>query len=225
MLVPPSRDQSARVPGASNRVLLRRFLIRFAVLLIFANFLTVRAQESAPDDVLRVSTDLLLFPIRVRDRYGHSVPGLAERDLSLKDEDRATSGLYFSPGADRVALMFALDQSGSLRDIIWQQRDATLALFARFGDRSSIAVLSFSETPTLVVPFGRDSNAVQTGFKFTAGRNQRTAIFDAAAAGVKAFSELPLVRSERRIVILISDGLDNASTTKPNAVIEAAVAA
>jgi hypothetical protein len=33
---------------------------------------------------------------------------------------------------------------------------------------------------------------------------------------------LPRVRSERRIVVIISDGLDNASVTKPSEVIEAA---
>ena len=37
------------------------------------------------------------------------------------------------------------------------------------------------------------------------------------------FEDLPRVRSERRIVILISDGLDNASRTKPGAVIDAAL--
>ena len=37
------------------------------------------------------------------------------------------------------------------------------------------------------------------------------------------FDDLPRVRAERRIVILISDGLDNASRTKPGAVIDAAL--
>ena len=43
------------------------------------------------------------------------------------------------------------------------------------------------------------------------GSNRRTAIFDAAAKALTAFDQLPRVRSERHIVILISDGLDNAS--------------
>jgi hypothetical protein len=41
-------------------------------------------------------------------------------------------------------LLFALDQSGSLREVIAQQREAALALFSRFGERSSVAVLRFS---------------------------------------------------------------------------------
>jgi len=185
--------------------------------------LTVLAQQTVDEDeVVRVNTDLLLFPVRVRDKKGLPVPGLTEQDLLLKDQDQVTTGLYFSPGADRVALMFALDQSGSLRQIISQQQEAALALFSRFGERSSVAILRFSDTASLVAPFTKDLDAARSAFKFVAARNQQTAIFDAAATALKAFDELPRVRSERRIVILISDGLDTRSRTSADSVIDAA---
>lgn len=182
------------------------------------------AQESTKDDeVISVSTNLLLFPIRIRDKRGQAVQGLSESGLSLQDKDRVTSGLYFAPGADRVALVFALDQSGSLREIISQQREAALELFGRFGDRSSIAVLRFAEAPTVVAPFDRDPAKARSAFSFSVNRNRHTAIFDAAAKAVTMFDELPRVRSERRIVVLISDGLDNASTMKARSVVEVAL--
>ena len=40
---------------------------------------------------------------------------------------------------------------------------------------------------------------------------------------MKAFDDLPRVRAERRIVVLISDGLDNRSRTSPDSVINAAL--
>jgi hypothetical protein len=80
--------------------------------------------------VVRVNTDLLLFPVRIRDKKGQAVTGLSDQDLLLKDQDGVTTGVYFSPGADRVTLMFALDQSGSLRQVISQQQEAALALFS-----------------------------------------------------------------------------------------------
>jgi VWFA-related protein len=184
----------------------------------------VFAQETIDEDeVLRVNTELLLFPIRIRDKKGQPVPGLTENDLALKDQDKVTTGIYFQTGTDRVALLFALDQSGSLREIISQQRDAALALFSRFSDRSSVGVLRFSATSSLTTPFTRDVEAAQAGFRFSAGRDQRTAIFDAAAKAVEAFDSLPRVRAERRIVILVSDGLDNQSRTSPDSVINAAI--
>lgn len=182
----------------------------------------VNAQDS-DDDVVRVNTELLLFPIRIRDRKGLAVAGLTEHDLTLKDDDRVTTGVYFAPGADRVAMLFALDQSGSLQQVISQQRDAALALFSRFGDRSSVAVLRFAETASLVIPFTKDTEAARAAFRFSARPNKRTALFDAAAHSLKAFDDLPPVRAERRIIVLISDGLDNQSAISPASIINVAL--
>jgi Ca-activated chloride channel family protein len=204
--------------------MLRQIVLAFLLVCLHDNVSHALAQQvtTDEDDVIRVSTELLLFPIRIRDKRGQAVAGLTEQDLNLKDPDKAVSGLYFSPGADRVALMFALDQSGSLREIISQQQDAALGLFSRFGERSSVAVLRFSETSSLATPFTRDLTQAGAAFRFSAARNQQTAIFDAAADAVGAFSDLPRVRAERRIVVLISDGLDNRSRTSADSVIKAA---
>lgn len=184
----------------------------------------LQAQESRTDDeVVRVNTDLFVIPIRVKDKRGQAATPLTERDLLLKDEDHVTGGLVLYHGADRVTVVFALDQSGSLREIVSQQRDAALALAGRFGDESRVAVIRFAEKPSLVVPFGKDTSAARESFSFPARANQHTAIFDAAAAAVNVFDGLSQIRSERRIIVLISDGLDNASTIKAGAVIQAAM--
>jgi len=183
----------------------------------------VTAQETEEDDVVRVNTDLLLFPIRIRDKKGRAVAGLTEQDLTLRDDEKVTTGVYFAPGADRVAMLFALDQSGSLQQIINQQRDAALALFSRFSDRSSVAILRFAENAKLVVPFTKDTENARAGFRFRAAPNQRTALFDAAAHSLEAFDDLEPVRAERRIVVLISDGLDNQSAIRPDSIIDVAL--
>lgn len=204
--------------------LLRFVGILFLCALVLATLHPINssAQDQPNDDeVIRVNTELLLFPIRVRDKRSQPA-ALTERDLALKDEDHVTSGIYFSAGADRLALVFALDQSGSLREIISRQHDAALALFGRFGEKSRVAVIRFSERPSLVADFARDTEVAREAFIFPSARNQHTAIFDAADAAVNAFDKLPRVRTERHIVILISDGLDNASSTKFGSVISRA---
>lgn len=175
------------------------------------------------DEVVKVNTDLFVVPIRVRDKRGQATAILTEQDLLLKDADHVTAGLTLYHGADRVAVVFALDQSGSLRDIVAQQREAALALAGRFGDKSQVAVMRFAEKPSLVAPFASDTAAARDAFSFPARDNQHTAIFDAAVAAVKAFAGLPRVRSERRLVVLISDGLDNASRLNANSAIQAAL--
>src|SRR6185503_17186136 len=138
-----------------------RFLQRIgcvAVVLVALHPVDPQAQEptTGDDEVVKVNTDLLVYPIRVRDKR-RPASSLTERDLTINDDDHVTAGLYLYPGADRVALVFALDQSGSLREIISQQREAALGLFGRFGERSSVAAMRFAEQPELAVPFGRDT--------------------------------------------------------------------
>ena len=208
-----------RWPNPSNPFALTICSVAAFLLLLCAP-LPARAQE--PDEVLRVTTDLLLFPVRIRDRHGQAVNGLTTHELSVKDRDHVTSDLYLTQGVDRVALLFALDQSGSVRQTISQQRDAAVALFERFGDKSTVAVMRFAERPSITSAFGREQAATRAAFDVASMPNHRTAIFDAAKAAVDAFDQLPRVRSERHIVILISDGLDNASITRPEAVVEMA---
>lgn len=232
MLLPPARSRLLLL--LRNTVFVRaavRFLPWLVCLAAVSSAilpLEVHAQQPAQriasdDEVIKVSTDLLVYPIRVRDKRTPPKVTLTERDLTLRDDDQVTAGLYLYPGADRVALVFALDESGSLREIVSAQREAALSLFKRFGDRSQIAVIRFAVSPALVAPFGKDTATASDAFKFPARANQRTAIFDAAAAAVNAFDVLPRFRSERRIVVLISDGLDNASSLKANAVIKSAL--
>jgi Ca-activated chloride channel family protein len=97
-----------------------------------------------------------------------------------------------------------------------------VALFSRFQSDSRLAVLSFAQSPSLIVPFKRDVSEARAAFDQLKSSNQRTAIFEAAAASSRAFEDLPKDPAERRIVILISDGLDNISRIKPSSVIEEA---
>src|SRR5690349_11513599 len=220
-----------------RRHLVSRVALRIAVSLSFLRFLVCMVlfcaavvprvaaqatQQPEDEEVLRVSTNLIVFPARIRDKKGQRPNGLTINDIRVKDPDHATTSLYLAAGVDRVAMIFALDESGSLRDIINEQKDAALQLYQRFGSRSSIAVLHFAETPQIASGFARDSAEARSAFEVSARPNQHTAIFDAAAKAVEMFASLTRVRSERRIVILISDGLDNLSKTKPGAVIDAA---
>lgn len=228
MLLPAASSKSILLSFCATN--LRSFvafnsgLVCAVIALIILFPIHLQAQEPRTDDeVIKVNTDLFTVPIHVRDKRGQAATTLTERDLSLKDEEHVTAGLVLYHGADRVAFVFALDQSGSLHDIVLQQREAALALAGRFGGASMVAVIRFAEKPSLVVPFNKEIAAARDAFRFPAQANRHTAIFDAAAAAVDAFEGLTKIRFERHIVVLLSDGLDNASTIKVNSVIQSAV--
>jgi len=182
----------------------------------------VLAQKTDDDDVIRVTTDLSVYPIRVRRRDNHAPVTVTAESFQLKDTDAITTSFYFSGGAERVAIVFVLDESGSLSQILSQQRDAAVALFNRFGKSSRVAVVRFARHPEVVVPFGNDSAAARAAFDFVAHRNTPTAIFDAAARAVQLFESITRDPAERHIVILISDGLDNASRIRASDIINEA---
>ncbi len=210
----PQKQRGLRFPLRLSQTIALALLAAVCLLWIAS------AQE--PDEIVRVRTDLVTIPLIVTDSRARRIPDLKTDDFVLADDNRPTKIDYFASGTERVAMLFALDTSGSEREIINQQREAALALFSRFGHGSRVAVLQFANFVTLSVPFTTDPTAAQSSFKFEAKASNGTAIFDAAAAAVRSFDGSGGFSMERRIVILMSDGLDTISSTKYATVIDAA---
>jgi len=209
-------------PRSARRHLLLSLLAASLILLLNhgINAQTTAAPED--DEVLRVNTDLITVPVVVTDSRGKRFANLTLQDFQVRDGGRPVKIDYFSTGTERVALLFALDASGSAREHIARQTEAALAMFTRFGGNSRIAVLPFAEQAEFTLPFTTDINSARGAFQLSARRNQHTAIFDAASVAVRAFKIAGADARERRIVILSSDGLDTASRTSPNSVINEA---
>lgn len=198
-------------------------LITVIGLLLCASLVT--AQETQPDDVIRIRTDLVAVPVTVTDSRGRRISDLKQEDFVLTDDGRNTKIDYFASGAERIALVFVLDNSGSLREQLSRQRDAAIELFSRFGPGSSVAVIRFGQQARLIAAFTRDADEARAAFSVPVNLSAlsgRTAIFDAGAVAVQAYAPRGENSTERRIVILISDGLDTASSASAAQVVAAA---
>jgi Ca-activated chloride channel homolog len=182
----------------------------------------VKAQEPEPVDVISVRTDLVAVPLTVTDSRGRRIADLKQQDFVLTDDGRDARIDYFASGAEQIALAFVLDNSGSLREQLSRQRDAALGLFSRFGPASSVAVIRFGQQARLVAPFTRETNTALSAFSVPVNLSERTAIFDAAMTAIRAYAPRNENSPERRIAILISDGLDTASRANAQTVIAAA---
>jgi Ca-activated chloride channel family protein len=211
-------------PGMSSRYARARTLLStlFLVSLLLIFPANLFGQDDSDIEVVRVRTDLVTVPAYVTDEKGRRVKNLAATDFELRDDGSIARIEYFATGTEHVALIFALDASGSTREIIKQQRETALALFSRFGRGSEVAVIRFMEQAELAAPFSDKQENALPAFDLPAVRNRRTAIFDAALNAVRAFDTRPQNSIERRIIILISDGLDTVSSVRPRAVIEEA---
>jgi Ca-activated chloride channel family protein len=82
--------------------------------------------------------------------------------------------------------------------------------------------MRFAEASELTAPFSGASTGAIKAFELPALRNQRTAIFDAVEKSIRAFDTRRADVAERRIIILISDGLDTVSRARPRNVIDMA---
>lgn len=228
MILDSAAPDSYRLSNSPARSVLRSF--SFALVLLVVSSLFSSSQQRAfaqdgevlPDDVLRVRTDLITVPAFVTDAQGRRVSGLRQTDFSIRDNGRVVELSYFSAGTEHVALAFALDASGSIREVVAGQRDAALKLFSRFGRGSRVAVMHFGEKAELVVPFTTETDKAQPAFTAHLPTSRRTAIFDAAATILRAFAVGKSDPVERRILILISDGLDTASAARASTVIREA---
>src|SRR5215208_5179839 len=212
----PAGPARPRANGRRRRVLLAAALF---LPLLFSNS-KYFAQDPTPtpvedEEVVSVRTDLVVVPVFVTDGRGRRVSGLTQADFQVRDNGRSVETSYFAAGAESVALLFLLDASGSTRETITQQRETALALFSHFGARSHVAVMQFRERAELTQEFTRDLRAARKAFEIASLPDRRTVIFDAALGAVRAFAAKARNAAERRIVVLLSDGLDTASDTVP----------
>lgn len=214
---PPER----RTPTQLRIFFALLFALSFVAAPAYAQTPTPQPTPPDEDDPIVVRTNLVLVRLFVTDSHDRRVSGLMKDAFALRDNGRAVALDYFTPGTAPAAFVFALDASGSVRDNIARQREAAAALLARFGTDARAAVISFSDRPVLALPFTTDAARVRAAFQIDAQPERHTAIFDAALAAVRAFDTSDN-SSERRIVVMLSDGLDNASQTRPTAVIEEA---
>lgn len=192
-----------------------------ATSLLFLSSL-VKAQQPEPVDVISVRTDLVAVPVTVTDSRGRRVPDLKQANFALSDDGRDVKIDYFTSGAERIALAFVLDNSGSLREQLSRQSNAALELFSRFGPASSVAVIRFGQQARLLAPFASETVTARAAFSVPVNLSERTAIFDAAIVAIQAYAGRAENSAERRIAILISDGLDTASKANSRQVVAAA---
>src|SRR5438270_9389113 len=169
MNLPHAANTRRPVSSRRNRTVL--FAASIFALQLHLCQLSASAQNETPavsEEVVRVRTDLVVVPVFVTDSRGRRVSGLGRSDFEVRDDGRRVEPNYFAAGAERVALLFLLDASGSTRDIINEQRETALAGFSHFGPRSRVAVMPSRERPAPMVPFACDLPAARSGFQISA---------------------------------------------------------
>lgn len=176
---------------------------------------------------ITLRSDLVIVPVRAFDRAGRPVRGLTADDFELFVEGKRQPIIFFSTEGEGeklsrpLALILLLDASGSIAATWHQHRSAVQSLLGRLGPQTMLSVIRFSDRPHVVVPFTTAHHEAAQALAQMRQVEGPTAIFDALLFAIDHFHTLsqPVTR---KIVLLLSDGLDTASQTSYRDCIRAA---
>ena len=190
-------------------------LFALAAATMFAQDSRLAAQApDAPGPIFSSRAELVVAHVTVRDQRGAYVTALPQEAFRIF-EDSAPQQIDFFTGEDSpVTLGFLVDSSGSMRE----GRERVLAAASAFAEASDrqdeIFALAFNDYVRAALPpsmpFTSDSSVFHTALAGAMGAQGRTAMYDAISKGL---SYIGKGHHPRRVLVVVGDGGDNASTT------------
>src|SRR5689334_22919406 len=172
------------------------------------------------DDVVRVSTDLVVVNVTVLDKNGKFVPGLKRADFEVFEDGTPQRISTFSAEETPFAAAILLDTSGSMESRLTLGRSAAIRFLDGLRDEDVAAVYSFDTKVEQWSDFspGRDLPQRVYGLK----SRTMTALNDAI---VRAADDLGKREEKRRAIVVLSDGGENFSHASSDKALDRALRA
>ena len=171
-----------------------------------------------PQTTFKAGVDLVKLDVSVV-RGGQPVRGLTKADFTVDDSDvrQTIDGLF--EGEDLpVNVIMALDVSGSVSgDKLANLVEASRQLNNSLRPDDGAALVTFSSAVQVRVPLTRDRSAIAAALGSLSGEGP-TAIRDAVWAAL----QLKPDDDSRTMVLVFTDGVDNASFLGPSEILPAA---
>ena len=188
------------------------------IAILVAGAVSLFASPSSPPQdrpTFKAASELVVMHVSVRDRGGRYITGLTRDAFTVIDDGKPQSLDMFSADEVPASVGFLIDNSNSMRP----NRDGVSASSVAFAKHShpqdEIFVLTFNETvrqawgPRVVAEMEPAAFALAMSDAIVA--RGMTAIYDGIAAGL---TRLERARHTRQVLIVVSDGGDNASKVK-----------
>jgi Ca-activated chloride channel homolog len=204
---------------------------RFVLLLAAGCFAAAQEPPSStlsnngPDqEAYRISmdVDLVVLQATVRDSRGHTVGELKRQDFDVFEDGRSKSILLFRHEDTPVTVGLVIDHSGSMREKLAEVTTAARAFVRSSNSDDQMFVVNFNETVSLGLPIGVrfSDSAEQLGNAIWGAQALgTTALYDAI---IEALQRLQKGGSDKKVLIVISDGGDNASKARLEGVLKMA---
>ena len=163
---------------------------------------------------IRKYVDLVLVPVTVSDRSNHLIAGLEQHNFQLYEDKQLQEISHFSREDAQVSVGLLLDVSGSMATKVERARDALTELLKDSNPQDEFFLMTFANAPALVQDFTHNIDDVQSRMLFMEPKG-RTSLLDAIFLGI---DNMKRAKYQRKALIVISDGGDNASRYSENEV-------
>ena len=203
----------------------------------------IRAQDSGQRPIFRVKVDMVVLSFQVTDNKGHYVNGLKPTDFRILEDGIPQRIATFGEGAKAP---LAVAEDGATRPLLEANRDVlpgmerpdafvgtnvfvlfdtsnfmyrsfvyaeeAIADFVRGLDRAdSVAVYTFSRNLSRATPLTRDHSTAIAGLRQSVAGDD-TALYNALLLALRDAAKVP----GRKVIIVFSNGPDNASMVAPD---------
>jgi Ca-activated chloride channel homolog len=163
----------------------------------------------AHQPAFHADTRLVVLHATVRNGRGELVTGLDREAFAIYENGKRQPVTLFRRDDVPVSLGLLIDNSGSMRTLRSRVETAALALARASNPDDEIFVLNFNDKAHIDVPFTSDLGVLEAGI----GRVDSiggTAMRDAMDLAQSYLSEHGT--RDRKVLLVITDGIDNAST-------------
>ena len=164
--------------------------------------------EIDPDDVVKISSNLVPIPVSVIDRRGNAIVNLKLEDFELRvdGEVRPLSELTRSETSVRLTMLF--DNSGSLDAARDFEKQAAIRFFRKvLRPKDEAAIYSIETDSYLAQPLTRDILRLEQTIAIFGKPEGGTSLFDAIVAAADYLRPY----SGRRVMVIVSDGIETTS--------------
>ena len=184
------------------------------VLALICTLTLAASAQDQPTPKFKAGVAVVPVTAVVRDSGGRLVRGLTREDFQVLEDGVPTAIVDFrSTEQAPISIALLLDTSSSMRDANEKQAGAVIsAMLTAMSGSDEAALFTFDKTLRQETPFTRDDQVIQAALSKTVMWGQ-TSLYDAIADTAKRLSEQP---SQRRAVVVITDGQDTSSARSPS---------
>jgi Ca-activated chloride channel homolog len=189
-------------------------LTRFFLILILAA--PGLAQDTPPSFVMKVNSDFMELHVSVLDDKGRLVSGLSKENFKVTENGIAQPITVFKHEDIPVSLGLVIDNSRSIEARKTRLDAAAISFVRQSNPDDETFIVHFDSDARLSRNFTTNLSDLEDTLAASKPFGQ-TAIYDAL---LLAINNMENAKHEKRAVLLVTDGIDNASRTSLNQIIE-----